>query len=169
MLFALHTPGMPEAVRMMASLKTGSARSPMSSSFDSLASNAATAARMSAMASEATPSQRVSPDSTAAAVPAAAAAMPKMAAESSNTTMKLGGSLERRKASHQLQRPMPARKARMPITQEAPSKASDSASTMKMTADRSMGRGCRMRPTPSYRDTPAPSAKISSATTKLQK
>ncbi len=43
MLFALHTPGMPAAVRMMASLKDRSARSPMSSSFDSLASNAATA------------------------------------------------------------------------------------------------------------------------------
>jgi hypothetical protein len=100
MLLALHTPAMLAAVRMMASLKAGSARSPISSSLDSRASNAATAARMTAIAKEATPSQRESPPDRGAGA-GRGGQMPRIAAESSNTTMKVGGSLERRNASHQ--------------------------------------------------------------------
>ena len=102
MLLALHTPGIPAAMRMMASLKEGSARSPMSSAFDSCASSAATPAKMAAINRDAMPSQRLSAVRIAAVVPAAATKIPNTAAESSKTTMNAGGSFDWRNASHQL-------------------------------------------------------------------
>ena len=53
--------------------------------------------------------------------------MPRIAAESSNTTMNAGGSLERRNASHQPRLRLAAGRRAMPTSQEAPSKASDDA------------------------------------------
>jgi hypothetical protein len=144
MLLALQTPAMPDAVRRMASLSAGSARSPISSSFDSRASKAATPARMAAMTKEATPSQRASPVRSVAVVPAAATAIPSRAAESSKTTMKAGGSFDLRNASHHPRFPLAAPKARMLIHQDVPSKAREAASTANMTPGLSMGCGTTM-------------------------
>ena len=82
------------------------------------------------MMSDATPSQRGSQVNRVAVMPAAAVTIPTIAAVSSKTTMKAGGSLDRRNASHQVRLRRVAPKARTAIPHEAPSKASDAASTI---------------------------------------
>src|ERR1700722_12231847 len=102
MLLALHTPGMAAAMRMMASLKEGSARSPMSSAFDSWARSAATPAKMAAIIRDAIPSQRLYAVRRDAVVPGRANEIHNRAADFSMSTTKGGGSFDWRNASHQL-------------------------------------------------------------------
>ncbi len=154
---------------MTASLKEGSARSPMSSAFDSWASSAATPAKIAAIKRDAMPSHRLSPVRIAAVVPAAATKIPTTAAESSKTTMNAGGSFDWRKASHQPRLRFDCLNARAPID---PGGALEYQGRAEHQVDHQrLFDGLRLQETLDTlvgRNT-GPTEKISNATTKLQK